>query len=301
VRLLRKSSTVSIHVGLQVELNCCGQGLACSFSSEALFISAAISGLIGGCMLKYIDVTKRYGDVAAVNGVSLEVEGGRVTALLGPNGSGKSTLMKMAIGVVKPDSGMVEVDGVNPAEDPCEARRLIGYSPEDVVLYESLTPAEVFSFLGEVYEVPGSELERRVRRYVRLFKLGEEMGKLCGELSRGNRRKVSLVSALLHEPRILVLDEPFTGLDPKSARVLKELMRKMAYEGRVVLFSTHILELAEAVAERVVIMHRGRVAAEGEPSELREELKASDLEDVFMRATGLSEELEELVKSLWGE
>ncbi len=246
-------------------------------------------------MLRYEGVTKRYGNVQALKGVTVEFQPGRIHALLGPNGSGKSTLMKMAIGLVKPDSGSVRVDGIDPVEDPISARKVVGYAPEEIVIYESLTPAEYLSFLGYVYGIPKEELEPRLRTLIKIFKMEEHMGKLGGELSHGNRRKLLIMSALIHDPRVLILDEPFSGLDPEIARVLKELMRKYAEEGRVVVFSTHILELAEAVADEVTIMHLGEVVAKGPMEELRGK---KDLETYFLEVTGLTSELEELLKAL---
>ncbi len=246
-------------------------------------------------MLKYEEVSKRYGDVTALDGVTVDFPPGKIHALLGPNGSGKSTMMKMSIGLVKPDSGKVRVDGIDPISDPVKARMVVGYSPEEIVIYESLTPAEYLSFLGYVYHIPREVMEERASRLIRLFKMEEHMGKLGGELSHGNRRKVLIMSALIHDPRVIILDEPFSGLDPEIARVLKEIMRKYADEGRTVIFSTHILELAEAVADEVTIMHRGRVVAKGPMEELKGK---KDLESYFLEVTGLTSELENLLKAL---
>jgi ABC-2 type transport system ATP-binding protein len=251
-------------------------------------------------MLSYVNVTKKYGEITAVDNVTVEFKSGVVNALLGPNGSGKSTMIKIAIGLIKPDSGSVSVDGVDPSRDPVSARRIIGYSPEEIVLYESLTPAELFSFVGSIYRIPKDIVKERINQLIRLFKLEEHMGKLIGELSHGNRRKVSLVLSLLHEPRVLLLDEPFSGLDPQAGRILKELMRKHARDGRTVVFSTHILEIAEAVAENIVIMSNGRVVGSGSPDELKKRLSASDMESAFLKATGLSEEVREMIRILWG-
>ncbi|RLG41350.1 MAG: ABC transporter ATP-binding protein [Thermoproteota archaeon] len=246
-------------------------------------------------MLSYTEVNKRYGNVRALKNVSVEFPPGKIHALLGPNGSGKSTLMKMSIGLVKPDSGTVRVDGINPVEDPISARRIVGYAPEEIIIYESLTPAELLSFLGHVYRIPKEELEERIAMLIRIFKMEEHMGKLGGELSHGNRRKLLLMSALLHDPKVLVLDEPFSGIDPEIAKILKELMKKYAGEGRTVIFSTHILELAEAVADEVTIMHEGEVVAKGPLDELRGK---KDLETYFMEVTGLTSELQEILKVL---
>ena len=138
--------------------------------------------------------------------------------------------MKMAIGLVKPDEGRVSVNGIDPSTDPISVKRIVGYAPEEIIMYESLTPAETFSFLGSVYKIPHGELEHMVKMLIRLFKLEEQMSKFGGELSHGNKRKVLLASALLNESKVLVLDEPFNGLDPEAGRVLKELLKKYAKE-----------------------------------------------------------------------
>ncbi len=250
-------------------------------------------------MLKYEGVSKRFGEVLAVNGVSVTFDPGKVHALLGPNGSGKSTLMKMALGVVIPDSGRVSVDSIDPVKEPIKARRLIGYSPEEVILYESLTPSEHISLYGSIYGISRDNLVERSALLVKLFKLDDHMNKLVGELSHGNRRKLSLVLAFLHDPPVLILDEPFSGLDPEAGRVLKEFLKKFASEGKTVIFSTHILELAEAVADEVTIMHRGKVVLKGSKEELKSVKEEGGLEEVFMEVTGLSSELRELLDLLW--
>lgn len=246
-------------------------------------------------VLSYEEVRKSYGSVQALKGVSVEFQPGKIHALLGPNGSGKSTLMKMSIGLVKPDSGKVRVEGIDPVADPISARMVVGYAPEEIVIYESLTPAEYLSFLGYIYRIPREELEPRLRTLIKVFKMEDQMGKLGGELSHGNRRKLMLMAALIHDPRVLILDEPFSGLDPEVARVLKEIMRKHAYEGRAVVFSTHILELAEAVADEIAIMHLGELVAKGPIEELKGK---KDLETYFLEVTGLTSELEDLLKAL---
>ncbi len=246
-------------------------------------------------MLKYEEVSKRYGSAIALSDVTVDFSPGKIHALLGPNGSGKSTMMKMTIGLVKPDSGRVSVDGIDPISDPMKARFIVGYSPEEIVIYESLTPAEYISFLGYIYHIPEGLMKERMDRLIKLFKMEDHMGKLGGELSHGNRRKVLIMSALIHDPKILILDEPFSGLDPEIARVLKEIMRKYANEGRTVIFSTHILELAEAIADEVTIMHEGKVVAKGPIDELRGK---KDLESYFLEVTGLTSELENLLKAL---
>jgi len=246
-------------------------------------------------VLTFRGVFKAFGSVAALDNVSVDFEPGRVHALLGPNGSGKSTLMKIAVGLVKPDAGYVSLNGVNPLLNPIEARRVVGYLPEEPILYESLTPAEWFSFLGHIYRIPTLVLKERVEALVKAFKLEEHMGKLCGELSLGNKRKVQIIGALLHMPKVLIFDEPFSGLDPEVAVVLKTFLRRAAEGVGTVIFSTHVMELAEAVADEVTIMHRGRVVAKGPIADLKGK---KDLESYFLEVTGLSSELKELVEAL---
>ncbi len=252
-------------------------------------------------MIRYLDVSKKYGEVVALDNISLDIEDGKITALLGPNGSGKTTLFKITLGVLRPDSGKIYIDDLDVVENPIEARRIIGYSPEDITLFESLTPLEMFNFISKVYGLRDKQYEKQLQLYITLFNLNSYMNKLCGELSHGNRRKVSLVSALLHDPKVLLLDEPFTGLDPEAGRILKEILKKNASENKVVMFSTHILEIAEAVADYIIIINNGRVVAEGSPDELRDMMQYRDLESVFLEVTGLSREVEQLIRTLWGE
>lgn len=251
-------------------------------------------------MIRYMNLSKKYSGNIAIDNLTLDIMDGVVTALLGPNGSGKSTLIKMTLGLIKPTSGRVLVDGMDPFRDPIKIRMITGYSPEEVTLFESLTPLETLNFIGSLYGLGGRELEERIGFYVSLFKLGEHMDKLGSDLSHGNRRKLSIICALIHEPKYLILDEPFSGLDPEAGRILKELMRKYASMGRLVIFTTHILEIAEAVADEIIILNRGRVVARGSPEELRALYDESRLESIFMEVTGLSSELEQLIRSLWG-
>lgn len=252
-------------------------------------------------MIRYINVTKKYGEVTALNNVTIEIRSGKITALLGPNGSGKTTLFKLTLGIIKPDEGEIIVDGINVLENPIEARKIIGYSPEEITLFESLTPIEMYKFLSEIYGLNEETFQERLKLYLKLFNLTTEANKLCGEMSHGNRRKVSIVSALLHDPDVLILDEPFSGLDPEAAKILKEIMKKHAKENRTVLFSTHILQIAEAVADHIIIINHGDIVAEGNKEELERVVRKGDLETIFLEATGLSKEVDQLIKTLWGE
>jgi len=246
--------------------------------------------------VEYVNVWKYYGGKPVVKGVNLRVKEGEVRVLLGPNGSGKSTLFKMSVGVVKPEQGEVRVNGVNVAEDPITARKVVGYMPEDPFLYESLEVAEYLEFILSVYGVRPSR--EKFAAVIKALGLEEHVGKLIGELSYGNKRKVMLATIMLRDPQVLVLDEAFSGLDVGSVRVIKMWLRNKAESGAAVLVSTHILPIAEAIADNVTIIYEGGVIAEGAPKELRSFEAGKELEDVYLKLTRYSSEVEELVKAL---
>ena len=244
-------------------------------------------------------VSKRFGEVWAVRELSLRVRPGIVYGLLGPNGSGKSTTMKMILGVLRPDSGRILVNGLDVSENPVEARRIMGYVPESPSLYEYLTGIEYLDFVGEAYGVPPEERKRRIEEFLRAFELKGREGEMINGYSRGMKQKLALIAALMHRPKILILDEPLSGLDPRSARIVKDLLNKLKEEGVAVILSTHILEIADALCDEMAIMYRGRKLAEGRPRELREMagMPGSTLEEVFLKLTG-TEDLKEVIEEL---
>ena len=173
-------------------------------------------------------VSKRFGDVWAVRDLSLRIEYGRVYGLLGPNGSGKSTTMKMILGLVKPDSGKILVDGIDVSKDPVEVRKMIGYVPETPRLYDYLTGIEYLDFIGEAYGMSPEERKRRIEEFLEAFELKGRENELISGYSKGMKQKIALIAALIHRPRILILDEPLSGLDPRSARIVKDLIHELA-------------------------------------------------------------------------
>lgn len=241
-------------------------------------------------------VRKFYGGVEVVRGVSFSVKGGEVAVLLGPNGSGKSTLFRMTVGVVRPDEGRVTVDGVDPSSDPVRAREIVGYVPEEPIVWESISLGEYLSLTASIYGVDLTP--ERYRAVLRVLGLEEHAWKLMGELSHGARRKAMIAAVMIRDPSVLVLDEVFSGLDVASARAVKGWLREMAAKGVPVLFSTHILPIAEAVADRVVLLTDGRVVADGPPEELKEVFRTRDLEGIYLELTGYSPEVEAIVKAL---
>jgi ABC-2 type transport system ATP-binding protein len=244
-------------------------------------------------------VAKRYADIVAVDYIELEVKPGEIFGLLGPNGSGKSTTLKMILGLVKPDSGFVKVLGIYVKYDPVAVKRQVGYVPESPRLYEFLTGLEYLDFIGDIYGVGSLEKKTRIKEYLEAFDLEGREGDMISSYSQGMKQKIALISALLHKPKLLILDEPLTGLDPKSARIAKDLLRKLAAQGVTTIMSTHILEIAQAMCDRIAIMYGGRLLALGDMKELRQkaQMPGSDLEDIFLKLTGTGA-VREIVEAL---
>jgi ABC-2 type transport system ATP-binding protein len=244
-------------------------------------------------------LTKFYGPILGLNDLTFSVKSGEVRGLLGQNGSGKSTLLKSLVGLIHPTSGSVRILGMDVQKSPMEVRRSIGYVPESPRLYEFLTATEYLDFIADVRGLPYEEKKERINRLIQALDLEGKQGDTISGYSQGMKQKVALMGAILHHPRLLLLDEPLNGLDPKSARVVKELVHGLADEGVTTVFSTHILEIAEAVCDRLTILQNGSVLAEGTAQELREKagLPGSGLEDVFLHLTG-TRGVEDIVEAL---
>ncbi len=247
-------------------------------------------------------LTKTFGRMRAVSDMDLTIRRGEVFGLLGPNGSGKTTTMRMTLGLIKPDYGSVRVYGVDVSENPIEVRRMVGYVPEEPRLYEYLTGIEYLDFIADVRGLPTKVKEERIKESIEAFQLEGRENDMISGYSHGMKQKVAIIAALLHKPKLLILDEPLSGLDPRAARILKDLLQRMSTEeGVTTLFSTHVMEVADAVCNRAAIMFNGYVLAVGTVAELREkaELPGSSLEDVFLKLTGavnMREIIEELLR-----
>ncbi len=252
-----------------------------------------------GPAIEVSHLTRYYGSTIALSDVSLNVDPGEVRGLLGPNGSGKSTLMKTLVGLLKPTSGSVKVLRFDLERDPMQVKRIAGYVPESPRLYEFLTATEYLDFIADVRSLTFQEKEERIKLFVNALDLEGKEGDLISSYSQGMKQKVAIMGALLHRPKVLLLDEPLSGLDPKSARVVKELIHGLAKEGVSTIFSTHVLEIAEAMCNRITILQNGRVLAEGTSLELREKagLPGSGLEEVFLKLTG-AKGVEDIVEAL---
>ncbi|MDH5702154.1 MAG: ABC transporter ATP-binding protein [Candidatus Bathyarchaeota archaeon] len=249
--------------------------------------------------VKLRNVAKRYVDIVAVDYIDLDVKYGEILGLLGPNGSGKSTTLKIILGLIKPDSGSVNVLGINAEDDPVAVKRQVGYVPETPRLYEFLTGLEYLDFVGDIYGITVSEKKARIEEYLEALELEEREGDMISSYSQGMKQKTALISVFLHKPKLLLLDEPLSGLDPRSARIVKDLLRELKSQGVTTILSTHILEIAQAMCDRIAIMYEGRLLALGNMKELRQKarLPGSDLEDIFLKLTG-TEDVREVVEAL---
>jgi ABC-2 type transport system ATP-binding protein len=231
-------------------------------------------------------LAKRYGDFTALSEVSLEVRRGEVYGFLGPNGAGKTTTIKILMGILVPSSGVARIQGLRCLEDRVELMRRVGYLPDTPTFYDYLRGREVFRFVGEMHGLAPDLIARRQAELFERMQLTEAADEFVVNYSMGMKKKIALALALLHEPSVLILDEPSTGLDPMAARQIREIIRSSADEGRTVFLSTHLLDMAEKLCDRVGIIHNGRIAAEGTPAELRTALaQDASLEDVFLAVT----------------
>ena len=247
-------------------------------------------------MIRVQGLKKRYGKFEAVHGIDLHVRPGEVFGFLGPNGAGKTTTLKMIAGLLKPTEGSVVVADIDTAIDPVGAKRVIGYIPDRPYLYEKLTAREFLSFIGGIYGVDDSDIASRSVELLDTFGLTRFTDELVEGFSHGMKQRLTLCAALLHHPRLLVVDEPMVGLDPAGARLIKEVFRGMADDGRTVFLSTHTLDVAEAICDRVAIIVQGRIVTLGTVQELKELHTAGDgrLEDVFLELVGQPEDREVL-------
>ena len=231
-------------------------------------------------MLEIYNLTKSYGDKKAVEDLSFTVNAGELCAFIGHNGAGKTTTLKCVAGILGFEGGHIRVDGVSPEEDALEVKRRIAYIPDNPDLYDFMTGMQYLNFIGDIFGVPQDVREERIRKYSDALALTDgEIGSMISSYSHGMKQKLALISAFLHDPKLILLDEPFVGLDPKASHVLKEIMKEFCREGGAILFSTHILEVAEKLCDKVVIIKGGRLVAFGSMEEVKGN---SSLEDVFL-------------------
>ena len=232
-------------------------------------------------MLELRDVTKSYSNTLAVSGISFTAAAGQVTGYLGPNGSGKSTTLKMIAGLIEPTSGEILFRGEPIHRDRAAYMQCLGYVPEEPHLYAHLTGAEYLEMVGQLRGLPDRALAEKIEAFLHLFALDGDRSVAISSYSKGMRQKIILIAALLHNPDLILLDEPFSGLDVNAAMILREVIQLLAKSGKTVLFSAHELEIVERMCSRIVILHKGRIAADDSIERLRDLLSAPTLEEIF--------------------
>lgn len=238
-------------------------------------------------MINIESVSKTYnkGAIKAVDNLNLNIKKGEIFGFLGPNGAGKTTTIKMIVGLLNPDGGKISINGFDNKKDTIEAKRNIGYVPDNPNLYDRLTGTEYLNFMADVYQVSSTERKDRIAHYLEMFELKDAAADLIKSYSHGMKQKIALTGALIHDPAVWILDEPMVGLDPKSAHLLKEQMREHCDKGNTVFFSTHIMEVAEKLCDRIGIIHRGKLIAIGTLDELRQGDNKDSLENIFLELT----------------
>lgn len=239
-------------------------------------------------MLQIAGVSKAYqkGKVKAVDDLSIHVKPGEIFGFLGPNGAGKTTTIKMVVGLLRPDSGTILVQGQDTGKHPLITKSNIGYVPDNPDLYDKLTGIEYINFIADVYRVDSKTRQYRLAKLLQMFELQTAIGDLIGSFSHGMKQKLALTAAMIHEPPLLILDEPMVGLDPRSAHLFKELMNEHCKQGKTVFFSTHILDVAERLCHRVGIINKGKLIACGTMEDLRKNAEQTQtLESIFLELT----------------
>ncbi len=251
-------------------------------------------------MISVSELKKFFGDVKAVDGISFEVKKGEVFGLLGPNGAGKTTTIKLLLGLLEPNQGDINIIGLNPETEEVQIKSRVGYVSEEPLIFKSLTPKDLFNFIASIRSLDGEEASKRAQEYLESLGALEYYEQLVATLSHGNKQKIQIISAILHDPDLLIMDEPLAGLDAKSVKVVKEILEIHIENGGAVLFSTHIMEIAEDLCDRIAFMNSGKLVGIGTMEELRQQADklGANLEDVFLRLTEQDVSVNEIVKKL---
>ena len=230
-------------------------------------------------MLKIEHLTKSYGEKKAVDDLSLHIEKGRIYGFIGHNGAGKTTTLKSIVGILKLEEGEIYVDGKSIKQEPMACKSMIAYIPDNPDLYEYLTGIKYLNFIADVYQVSQEDRKERIKKYGDLFELTESLGQPISSYSHGMKQKLAIIAAFIHKPKLMIMDEPFVGLDPKATHLLKGLMRELCDEGGAIFFSTHVLEVAEKLCDDVAIIKSGKLVTAGKTEDV---VGNESLEDVFL-------------------
>ena len=230
-------------------------------------------------MLEITNLTKIYGDKKAVDGLTLHIKPGELYGFIGHNGAGKTTTLKSVAGILRFEEGDIRVNGISVRENPLDCKKNIAYIPDNPDLYDYMSGIQFLNFIGDVFAVPADVREERIRKYADLFGLRFDLAQPISAFSHGMKQKLAIISAWMHEPKLIIMDEPFVGLDPKASHTLKEMMRETCDAGNAIFFSTHVLEVAEKLCDRIAIIKEGKLIREG----TMEEVKGDEsLEEVFL-------------------
>lgn len=230
-------------------------------------------------MLKIENYTKTYGEKIAVNDLSLHISAGEIYGFIGHNGAGKTTTLKAVAGILQFDTGDILVDGISVKTDPLACKKKIAYIPDNPDLYDYMTGIQYLNFIEDIFGVGAQERKERIRKYAQLFELTDDLGQSISAYSHGMKQKLAIISAWVHEPKLIIMDEPFVGLDPKAAHLLKGMMREFCDQGGAIFFSTHVLEVAEKLCDKVAIIKKGELVKAGTMDEVKGD---TTLEDVFL-------------------
>ena len=234
-------------------------------------------------MLKINNLTKTYGDKVAVDNLSLHIAPGEIYGFIGHNGAGKTTTIKSCCGIIGFDSGEIYIDGISVKEKPIECKRKIAYIPDNPDLYDFMNGIKYLNFVADIYGVPKNEREEKIRKYADMFEITDSLAETISSYSHGMKQKLAVISALIHSPKLMILDEPFVGLDPKATHRLKEIMAEICADGGAIFFSTHVLEVAEKLCDKIAIIKNGSLVVSGETSSV---IGDTSLENVFLELEG---------------
>ena len=234
-------------------------------------------------MLKITHLTKQYGEKKAVDDLSLEIKPGEIYGFIGHNGAGKTTTLKSVVGILQFDAGEILIDGTSIKTDPLTCKRKIAYIPDNPDIYEYMTGIKYLNFIADIFGVPADVRTERIHKYSDMFEITGDLGQPVAAYSHGMKQKLAIIAAWIHQPRLIIMDEPFVGLDPKAAHLLKGMMREVCYAGGAIFFSTHVLEVAEKLCDKVAIIKGGRLIRSGTMEEVRGD---ASLEDVFLELEG---------------
>ncbi len=245
-------------------------------------------------MIEAINLIKYFDRKLVLDNISFSVRKGEICGYIGPNGAGKTTTIKILTGIIKPTSGTAYIDGINVRENPNDVKKIIGYVPESGAIFETLTPTEFLTFIGRIYGMSETEINKNIFELMEIFEIYEYRNEPMLSFSKGMKQKIVLISALMHNPKVLFLDEPLNGLDANAIKVFKEIIKKLAQNGRTVFYSSHLLDVIEKICDKLIIINRGKITASGTIEEILKTANTTNLSDAFSKLTESAEQVERI-------